>query len=244
MLLPLDTLESASSTSEISIQLEIVIHLGMTGTVLRAEDNPNHTMTHVRAQLELTTSDSQPSTLLFDDTRRFGRFLVVPAGDYRTLPTLYQMGLEPFDTNLTDKHFKDMLAKSVTAIKTYLLSQKPIAGVGNIYADEALWHARIHPETPSAWVSLAKARKLLAALREVLAKSIEVQGTTLRDYRTVNGEVGQFSNYLNVYGKAEEPCPRCGKVLIRRVIGGRSSHFCPSCQQRRHKPPTSTRIKG
>ncbi|MEM7738865.1 MAG: bifunctional DNA-formamidopyrimidine glycosylase/DNA-(apurinic or apyrimidinic site) lyase [Deinococcota bacterium] len=240
LLLPLDTLDAAAAVQS-SEQLELVIHLGMTGTVLRAEDNPNYAMKHVRTRLELTTNKAQPSTLLFDDTRRFGRFLVVPAGDYRTLPTLHQMGLEPFDPNLTDKYFKDMLAKSTTAVKTYLLSQKPIAGVGNIYADEALWHARIHPETPSAWVSSAKARKLLAALREVLAKSIEVQGTTLRDYRTVNGEVGQFGNYLNVYGKAEEPCPRCGKLLTRRVIGGRSSHFCASCQQRRRKPPSSVK---
>ncbi|MEM6430649.1 MAG: bifunctional DNA-formamidopyrimidine glycosylase/DNA-(apurinic or apyrimidinic site) lyase [Deinococcota bacterium] len=256
LLLPLNTLAPNTSvpntsTSNTSTQsnilesaaLELVIHLGMTGKVIRAEDSPKQPMTHVRVQLELVTAEGRPSTLLFEDVRRFGRFLVVPAGDYQSLPTLHQMGLEPFDPTLTDQHFKTMLSRSTTAIKTYLLSQKPIAGVGNIYADEALWQARIHPETPSAWVSLDKARKLLAALREVLAKSIEVQGTTLRDYRTVNGEVGQFSNYLNVYGKAEEPCPRCGKLLSRSVIGGRSSHFCASCQQRRRKPPTSVCAK-
>lgn len=188
---------------------------------------------HVRVRLELLSPASEKSHLLFEDTRRFGRFLVVPRGDYRTLPTLHSMGLEPFDDALTGLRFWQALQGSKTAIKTHLLSQKPIAGVGNIYADEALWHVRIHPKTPAVRVSKKRAAQLLAALREVLTKSIELQGTTLRDYRTVNGEVGQFADYLHVYGKTDQPCPRCGHAITRLMIGGRSSHVCPVCQKRR-----------
>lgn len=187
---------------------------------------------HVRVQLELRNPDSETSRLLFEDMRRFGRFLVVMQGDYRTLPTLNNMGPEPFDDTLTDGRFWQALQGSKTAIKTYLLSQKPLAGVGNIYADEALWQARIHPKTPAFRVSKTQAEALLRAVREVLAKSIELQGTTLRDYRTVNGDVGKFADYLQVYGKTDEPCPRCGHPIERLMIGGRSSHFCPACQKR------------
>jgi formamidopyrimidine-DNA glycosylase len=187
---------------------------------------------HVRVQLELLSAANEPSTLLFEDMRRFGRFLVVNQGDYRSLPTLNNMGPEPFDETLTEGRFWQALQGSKTAIKTYLLSQKPLAGVGNIYADEALWQARIHPKTPAFRVSQTQAEALLRAVREVLAKSIELQGTTLRDYRTVNGDVGQFADYLQVYGKTDEPCARCGHPIERLMIGGRSSHFCPACQKR------------
>ena len=187
---------------------------------------------YVRVRLELRSDTGEVSHLLFEDMRRFGRFLVVSEGDYSTLPTLRSMGAEPFDEALTEARFWQMLQNSKTAIKTYLLSQRPVAGVGNIYADEALWEARIHPKTPAFRISKKHASALLVALREVLAKSIELQGTTLRDYRTVNGEVGQFASYLRVYGKTAEPCPRCGHPIERLMIGGRSSHLCPACQKR------------
>jgi DNA-formamidopyrimidine glycosylase len=187
---------------------------------------------HVRIRLELRSDAGETSYLLFEDMRRFGRFLVVPQGDYRSLPTLNSMGPEPFDEALTEVHFWQALQGSKTAIKTYLLSQRPIAGVGNIYADEALWEARIHPKTPAFRVSQKCTKALLVALRDVMAKSIKLQGTTLRDYRTVNGEVGQFGSHLRVYGKTDKPCPRCGHPIERLIIGGRSSHVCPSCQKR------------
>lgn len=209
---------------------ELVLHLGMTGVV--APTPPEGAQAgHVRVRLRL--SGGPPDTLYFRDARRFGRLLVVPAGDYRGLPALLSMGPEPLSPAFTVAGFRRALARSDAAVKAHLLSQRPVAGVGNIYADEALWRARVHPETPASRVSARKARALHAAIREVLAASLEAQGTTLNDYRTVNGEVGAYLEQLDAYGHAEEPCPRCGTPLRRTVVGQRGTVFCPRCQRRR-----------
>jgi len=129
------------------------------------------------------------------------------------------------------------LQKSSTAIKTYLLSQKPVAGVGNIYADEALWQTEIHPLTPSNKVPAKKIPMLREAIVDILKKSIEAQGTTLNDYRTVNGEVGSYISELKAYGHSGEPCQRCGTIIEKSVVGGRGTHSCPQCQ----KLPKSTK---
>jgi formamidopyrimidine-DNA glycosylase len=202
---------------------ELIVHLGMTGVV--SAEPPER---HLRARL---TFDAGPDPVLyFRDPRRFGRFLVVPAGDYRSLPTLHAMGPEPLGDAFTEGAFAAALARSRTAVKSYLLSQKPVAGVGNIYADEALWRAQVHPLTPAAAVAAAHIGPLRRAIREVLAASIEAQGTTLNDYRTVNGEVGAYLDQLAVYGQPEAPCPRCGTPISKVVLGGRGTHFCGTCQ--------------
>jgi len=209
---------------------EMILHLGMTGVVSPAPPDAAEPA-HVRVRLRL--SGGPPDVLLFRDVRRFGRLLVVPAGDYRGLPTLAAMGPEPLSEAFTLAGFRRSLAGSGMAIKAFLLSQRPVAGVGNIYADEALWRARIHPQTPARRVSRAKAESLRVAIREVLQASIEAQGTTLNDYRTVNGEMGAFLEQLAAYGHSEEPCPRCGAPLRRIVVGQRGTVVCPRCQRRR-----------
>lgn len=203
---------------------ELVIHLGMTGVISHCPP-PGH----LRVRLKL--DEGERSRLYFRDVRRFGRFLVVPAGDYRLLPTLAAMGPEPLSDEFTVAGFRGALARSHMPVKTYLLSQRPVAGVGNIYADEALWRARVHPATPAEAVSAARAKELHAAIGMVLQASVDAQGTTLNDYRTVNGEVGEYLEHLAVYGHAEEPCRRCGTPLSRTVLGGRSTHFCTRCQR-------------
>ncbi len=205
---------------------DLVIHLGMTGVV-----RPDPPDDHLRVRLEL--DEGPDRELFFEDTRRFGRFLVVPAGDYGALPTLAAMGPEPLSETFTAEALGAALKRSKTAVKTYLLSQKPVAGVGNIYADEALWRARVHPKTQARRVAKKRVGPLRDAIREVLAASIEAQGTTLNDYRTVNGEVGAYLEELAVYGHAEEPCPRCGAPIRKITLGGRGTHFCASCQRRR-----------
>jgi formamidopyrimidine-DNA glycosylase len=207
---------------------ELVVHLGMTGVI-----SPCPPQGHLRVRLELEPLGDEPSLLYFRDIRRFGRFMVVPAGDYSLLPTLAAMGPEPLSARFTAAGLARALKRSSASVKTYLLSQKPVAGVGNIYADEALWHARIHPETPAEDVPAAGVRPLHAAIRMVLEASIEAQGTTLNDYRTVNGEVGAYLSQLVAYGHAGEPCRRCGATISRIVLGGRATHFCPRCQRRR-----------
>ncbi|MFO7545407.1 MAG: bifunctional DNA-formamidopyrimidine glycosylase/DNA-(apurinic or apyrimidinic site) lyase [Trueperaceae bacterium] len=217
---------------------EAIVHLGMTG-VVTAEVPRGRQGAHERVRLEL--SGDPPACLHFVDPRRFGRFLVVQAGNYDGLPTLAALGPEPLEDGFTDGAFLAALRRSHMAIKTYLLSQRPVAGVGNIYADEALWRARVHPETPAAALSSRRAKELRSAIRAVLAASIEAQGTTLNDYRTVNGEVGAYLDQLDAYGHAGEPCPRCGTSLRRSVVGQRGTVHCPRCQRR---PRTSAARGG
>ncbi len=203
---------------------EMVIHLGMTGIIA-----PKPFEKHVRVRLHLEHGE-QP-TLHFQDVRRFGRFLVVPTGDYRSLPILHAMGPEPLSDAFNSEQLAAAFAKSGVAVKTYLLSQKPVSGVGNIYADEALWASKIHPLTPANRVAKRQIPLLVTMIKDVLSASIEVQGTTLRDYRTVNGEVGAYLDELKAYGHKEAPCPRCGTPIKKIVVAGRGTHFCPKCQK-------------
>ena len=141
------------------------------------------------------------------------------------------MGPEPLEADFTNPGFYGALQTSATPIKPYLLSQRPVSGVGNIYADEALWQARIHPLMPAKTISKAKVYALAKAIREVLTASLTFKGTTLQDYRTVNGEVGGYAAQLQVYGRGGAPCPRCGRPISKIVVAGRGTHFCPHCQK-------------
>lgn len=203
---------------------ELVIHLGMTGSLatLRPGD-------HVRAVLEL--AGRGPRCLYFRDPRRFGRLLVLPGGDRRRLPTLAKMGPEPWSDELSASRLRQALRRRA-ALKTLLLSQRPVAGLGNIYADEALWRARLHPAMPGMLLSRRAAERLLAAIRDVLREAIERNGTTLQDYRTLDGGVGDFGGSLAVYGREGAPCQRCSTPIVRTVLGARSTHHCPRCQRR------------
>jgi formamidopyrimidine-DNA glycosylase len=154
---------------------------------------------------------------------------VVEAGDYETLPTLGALGPEPLSDEFDLNVFIADLAHTRSSIKPYLLSQRPVAGVGNIYADEALWLARIHPT--SRRVGPARAAALHSAIRDVLASAIEREGTTFRDYQMVNGESGRNASFLIAYGQAGRPCPRCGTALKKIVLGGRGTTYCPRCQR-------------
>lgn len=203
---------------------ELVVHLGMTG---RLEVLPigGQRRTHVRAWWNLGDR-----LLELHDVRRFGRVAVVAAGEYRELPTLHRLGPEPFDPEFTAADLWKALRQSSARVKTQLLSQRPVAGVGNIYADEALWRAGINPAARS--VSRPAAARLHQALIDVLAAGIEHGGTTLRDYRSLDGASGTNQLHLDCYGRAGEPCGRCGELLARRVIDGRSTTWCRTCQAR------------
>ncbi len=203
---------------------ELIIHLGMTGVILARKPRR-----HIRVILDL--SGPSQRRLYFQDPRRFGRFLVVPGGDYRTLPTLHRMGPEPLSEAFTTNHFHRALSASRAPIKSLILSQRPVAGLGNIYVDEALWAARVHPLTPARALSLRKVDKLRIAIVRILEESIAARGTTFSDYRTVGGESGGFFQQLDVYGRDGESCRRCATRLRKRVVGQRGTHFCPQCQR-------------
>jgi formamidopyrimidine-DNA glycosylase len=201
----------------------LVVHLGMTGQLrMRPEGAPDP---YVRAWWALDDG----RTLELRDVRRFGRVAVV-GDDLSALPTLAALGPEPFDPAFDPESLWAGLRRSRTRVKTQLLGQRVVAGVGNIYADEALWRAGIHPGSRS--VTRPGAARLHAAVVAVLHEGIEHGGTTLRDYRTVDGGLGENQHRLDCYGRAGLPCRRCGTTLRRTVVDGRGTTHCPSCQRR------------
>ena len=200
--------------------LELVLHLGMTGVL---HFGPADAYARARVGLD------DGRALVFRDVRRFGCLAVVEAGAYAPLPTLASLGPEPLSDAFDPDRFARDLAATRAPVKPFLLSQRPVAGVGNIYADEALWLARIHPA--SRRVGRGRALALHGAIRDVLAAAIAREGTTFRDYRMVDGRGGGNAAFLVAYGQAGRPCPRCATPLRRAVLGGRGTTFCPACQR-------------
>jgi formamidopyrimidine-DNA glycosylase len=200
--------------------LELIMHLGMTGSFRfdRAGE-------HVRARIDLDDG----RTLNFNDARRFGRLAVVEAGRYGAIPTLAMLGPEPLSDQFDVAGFIRFMARTTAPAKSVLMSQRAVAGVGNIYADEALWLAKIHPL--SRRVGPRRAKDLHRAIRAVLHGAIDREGTTFSDYRMVNGESGRNEEFLAAYGRAGMPCPRCGTPLRKIVLGGRGTTYCPTCQR-------------
>ncbi|HEX4866275.1 MAG TPA: bifunctional DNA-formamidopyrimidine glycosylase/DNA-(apurinic or apyrimidinic site) lyase [Acidimicrobiales bacterium] len=203
---------------------QLIVHLGMTGQLRMRPDGMDP---YVRAWWVLDDG----RVLELRDVRRFGRIGVVPAGEWASLPTLAALGPEPWDPALDDGGLWRNLRRSTAHVKTQLLSQRPIAGIGNIYADEALWRAGVHPSRRS--ITRRESERLLAELRTVLVQAIANGGTTLRDYRTVDGGQGRNQVELGCYGRAGQPCLRCGTELRRSVVDGRGTTYCPACQRRR-----------
>jgi formamidopyrimidine-DNA glycosylase len=209
---------------------ELVLHLGMTGSFsfapTAADGEHDGRINHVRVRLDLDDG----RTLRFRDPRRFGRASVVRAGEYgRRIPTLAALGPEPLSDAFDPDRFAAALALSRAPVKACLLDQRLVAGVGNIYADESLWLARIHPA--SRRVGRTRAHTLHAAIREVLVGAIEREGTTFRDYQMVNGASGRNADHLAAYGQADLPCLRCGTTMRRTVVAQRGTTYCPACQR-------------
>ncbi len=199
-------------------RLEVIIHLGMTGGFRFVGSS------HTRV-----TVTTETSTLYFQDSRRFGKWIVVAAGDYSSMPTLHGMGPEPLSSDFDLADFV-LAASSCGMVKPWLLSQKPVAGLGNIYVDEALFLAKIHPQ--SGRLSQDQATRLHAAIIQVLARAVEVGGSTLSDktYQQLDGQTGYFQLEHRVYAREGQPCVVCGTPLEKIWLGGRGTHFCSSCQ--------------
>ncbi|MFP3899301.1 MAG: bifunctional DNA-formamidopyrimidine glycosylase/DNA-(apurinic or apyrimidinic site) lyase [Acidimicrobiia bacterium] len=204
---------------------DLVIHLGMTGS-LRVRPPGDEGDGHVRAWWALDQVDGD--ALEYRDIRRFGRLAVTERGRYRG--TLAAQGPDALDPALTADDLWRALRRSRRAVKTQLLSQRPVAGVGNIYADEALWRAGVHPAHRT--VTRRQAADLLAAVRGVLDEGIRNGGTTVRDYRAVDGRPGRNQSRLDAYGRAGLPCRRCGTPLRSTVLDGRTTTWCARCQAR------------
>jgi len=215
----------------------LTIHLGMSGQVLlreRAAERDRLT----RVVLELRHPDHGDSRIDFVDQRIFGSMALdhlVPTADHpeqRVPSQVAHIARDPMDPLFDDRAFLRALARKQTTIKRALLDQTLISGVGNIYADESLWAARVHYDQPTATLSRARASALLAEVRAVLGKALAEGGTSFdAQYVNVNGASGYFSHSLNAYGRQGEPCPRCGRPIVRESFMNRGSHFCAFCQR-------------
>lgn len=214
----------------------LIAHLGMSGQMLlRAPDASAERHERIRLHIEHPTHGEL--AVVFADQRTFGSLAVdalVADGPSAVPSQVLHIARDPIDPFFDDVIFRAALAKRGSAIKRVLLDQTVVSGIGNIYADEALWAARIHPETPADRLSTQAVRRLLGEVRSVLAKALAEGGTSFdAQYVNVNGQAGYFAHSLNAYGRGGKPCPRCGKPIVRESFMNRSSHYCPRCQRRR-----------
>jgi formamidopyrimidine-DNA glycosylase len=209
----------------------LVAHLGMSGQFLIAQkDRP--TAKHIRAQFALKKS-LRSRELLFNDQRTFGWLSVEQLTD-GVPSSAAHIALDPFDPNFDYQGTIAKFAQRRVRIKTALLNQEIMSGVGNIYADEALWRAKVHPESLTSELSRQKITAVIDCATLVMQEAIAQGGTSFDDlYIDVNGESGFFDQSLSAYGREDEPCPRCGAPIRRIVFGARSSHFCPRCQRKK-----------
>lgn len=213
----------------------LVTHLGMSGQVLLRDRGTDDARTRIRIDLDAPLG---PLRLNFVDQRIFGSMAIdtlVPTSDHpeQLVPTaVAHIARDPLDPRFDDARFLDTLARRRTTIKRALLDQTLISGIGNIYADESLWAAKVHYDQPTATLSRPRARRLLAEVRLVLGRALTEGGTSFdAQYLNVNGQSGYFSRSLAAYGRQGEPCPRCGRPMVRESFMNRGSHFCPHCQR-------------
>jgi formamidopyrimidine-DNA glycosylase len=215
----------------------LVVHLGMTGQLAprRAEEPP---APHTHAFFALDDGRE----LRYTDIRRFGRLALVPEAALERF--LGGLGLDPLEA--TEEEFRRRLAGRRAMIKALLLDQRVLRGMGNIYADESLWRARIHPRRHAARLAPAQAAQLYGAIREVLRAAIRLRGSSVSNYLDAAGRPGEYQRRHRVYRREGKACPRCGAKIRRAIVAGRSSYFCPRCQRapRRRTPVSARRRPG
>jgi formamidopyrimidine-DNA glycosylase len=202
----------------------LLIHLRMTGSLRHSSDGLDEDP-HRRAVVKLDDG----SDVAYRDVRRFGTWLVLEPGEL--VPYLStRVGDEPLDALFTVARLGERLAKRRAPIKAVLLDQRTLAGLGNIYVDEALWRARINPLRPAESIDRNELRRLHNAIRAALEAGIARQGSTLRNYALPDGSSGSMQDEFKVYGRGGEPCDRCGTPIAKTRVGGRGTWFCPTCQ--------------
>jgi formamidopyrimidine-DNA glycosylase len=226
---------------DLSSKYSLVIHLKMTGQLVFKSSterfgagHPNDSLIgelpDKSTRVVLTFGDG--SQLFFNDQRKFGWMRLMPTVEVEQLDFFQKVGPEPLADTFTAADFIARLQRrSKSGIKAVLLDQTVVAGIGNIYADESLWGAKIHPETKVADVPVAKLKALYTALRAVLKLSIEKGGSTDRNYVNHEGKRGSYLTFANVFRREGQPCPRCGATIIKIRVAGRGTHICPHDQR-------------
>jgi formamidopyrimidine-DNA glycosylase len=203
----------------------LLIHLRMTGSLLSAPNGSVPNDPHRRAVVTLDDG----SDVAYRDVRRFGTWLLLEPGEVEPYLAA-RVGDEPLDARFTAARLGERLAGRRTSLKAALLDQRTLAGLGNIYVDEALWRARINPLRPAAGLDRSELRRLHRSIRAALEHGLARQGSTLRDYRLPDGSGGSMQDEFRVYGRRDEPCDRCGTPIARTTVAGRTTWFCPTCQ--------------
>jgi len=226
---------------ELDTAYTLLVHLKMTGQlVYRADDgerfgagHPNHSLIgELPDRSTRVTILLNGAKLFFNDQRRFGWMRVLPTVEVANLDFFKKVGPEPLAADFTTKDFAARLQRRANSmIKAVLLDQTVIAGVGNIYADESLWGAKIHPATRVKDVSTVKLNRLYHALRDVLELAIQKGGSSDKNYVDVAGKRGSYLTFANVFRREGQACPRCGDSIIKTRVAGRGTHTCPHCQK-------------
>lgn len=225
---------------ELSSKYSLVVHLKMTGQLVYvgakkryAGGHPNDSLINeLPDKSTRVTLDLKDAKLFFNDQRKFGWMRLIPTAEIPMIDFFRTIGPEPLSKNFTSKDFKKRLMKRPRSnIKAVLLDQKIIAGVGNIYADESLFAARIHPETLVRDISTNKMNQLYKELRDVLNLSIKLGGSTDKNYVDAEGKKGSYLKFAKVFRRENQPCPRCGATIIKTRVAGRGTHICPKCQK-------------
>lgn len=207
-------------------EFSLLIHLRMEGKfVFRNKNDALNKHEHVEFILDDGVS------FRFHDVRKFGKMYLIEKSKTFIIKPLSELGLEYYDKNLTKEYLFNKIHVKKLPIKTVLLDQSIITGIGNIYDDEILFMSSINPYRKSCDISIEECQKIIDNCRIVLEKAIKLGGTTIRSFTSSEGVHGLFQNELLVHGKAGEPCPKCGEILLKTKIGGRGTHYCENCQK-------------
>ena len=226
---------------ELDSKYSLVIHLKMTGQLVYRGKSERFGAGHPSGSLvgelpdkstRVTLSLDRGAKLFFNDQRKFGWMRLIPTNEVLNIDFMKKLGPEPLAASFNVKAFDERLkTRPNTSVKAALLDQSVIAGVGNIYADESLWGAKIHPNTQVKDLSAQKLSKLFAELQFVLKLSIKKGGSTDKNYVDAEGKRGSYLTFARVFRCEGQPCPRCGTVIIKTRVAGRGTHLCPNCQK-------------
>ena len=206
----------------------LLVHLRMTGSLQHPVSGGLDADPHRRAVVRLDDG----SDVAYRDVRRFGTWTLLEPGELDEYFAARRLGSEPLERSFTSRALARVFAGRRAPLKAALLDQRAAAGLGNIYVDEALWRARLHPLRPAGELGQQELKVLRKAIREALEMGIARQGASLRDYRDPAGRRGTMQDDFRVYGRTGEPCPRCGTPIEKTRVGGRGTWYCPHCQQR------------
>ena len=224
---------------DLSSNYSLVIHLKMTGQLVYVGDerfgagHPTdsliNTLPDKSTRVEITFADR--SKLFFNDQRKFGWMRLMPTPEIVNIDFMKKVGPEPLEPEFTAEQFAERLTRRKKSnIKAALLDQSVVAGIGNIYADEALWGAKVHPERRVETLSNQEVSRILAEVKSVMTLSIEKGGSSNRNYIKVDGKKGSYMDFARAFRREGQPCPRCGADIIKLRVAGRGTHICPVCQ--------------